>query len=44
LSFLERFGLLIDHEWNRRENQALARRLHLARVGQESDRGAGAEV
>jgi hypothetical protein len=61
LSFLERFGLLIDHEWNRCENQALARRLqtaklkggslcrrdrlsYLARVGQESDSGAGAEV
>ena len=27
LSFLERFGLLVDHQWNWRENQALGRRL-----------------
>ena len=27
LSFLERFGLLVDRQWNWRENQALSRRL-----------------
>src|SRR5215813_6744899 len=27
LSFLERFGLLVDQQWNWRENQALSRRL-----------------
>jgi len=27
LSFLERFGLLVDQQWNWRENQALGRRL-----------------
>jgi DNA replication protein DnaC len=27
LSFLERFALLVDQQWSRRENQALARRL-----------------
>src|SRR2546422_3037171 len=32
LSFLERLGLLVDHQWNWRENQALARRLHTAKV------------
>ena len=32
LSFLERLGLLIDHQWNWRENQALARRLHTAKL------------
>jgi len=26
LSFLERFGLLVDQQWNWRENQALSRR------------------
>jgi hypothetical protein len=31
LSFLERLGLLVDHQWNWRENQALARRLHSAK-------------
>src|ERR1700689_5585122 len=32
LSFLERLGLLIDQQWNWRENQALARRLHAAKL------------
>jgi DNA replication protein DnaC len=32
LGFLERLGLLIDQQWNWRENQALARRLHVARL------------
>jgi len=27
LSFLERFGLLVDQQWDWRENQALGRRL-----------------
>src|SRR5258706_14681337 len=31
LSFLERLGLLVDHQWNWRENQALARRLYTAK-------------
>jgi len=32
LSFLERLALLVDHQWNWRQNQALARRLHLAKL------------
>lgn len=32
LTFLERLGLMIDHQWNWRENQALARRLHAAKL------------
>jgi DNA replication protein DnaC len=32
LSFLERLGLLVDQQWTWRENQALARRLHVARL------------
>jgi hypothetical protein len=28
LSFLERLGLLVDQQWNWRENQALGRRLY----------------
>jgi DNA replication protein DnaC len=32
LSFPERLGLLVDHQWNWRENQALARRLHTAKL------------
>jgi DNA replication protein DnaC len=32
LGFLERLGLLVDHQWNWRQNQALARRLHAARL------------
>ena len=32
LSFLERFGLLVDQQWNWRENQALARRLKNAKL------------
>ena len=31
LSFLERLGLLVDYQWTWRENQALARRLHVAK-------------
>jgi DNA replication protein DnaC len=32
LSFLERLGMLIDQQWTWRENQALARRLHAAKL------------
>src|SRR5580658_2493953 len=32
LSFLERLGLLVDRQWTWRENQALARRLHAAKL------------
>lgn len=32
LSFLDRLALLIDHQWNWRQNQALARRLHSAKL------------
>ena len=32
LSFLERLGLLVDQQWNWRENQALARRLKNAKL------------
>jgi len=32
LSFLERLGLLVDQQWNWRQNQALARRLKSARL------------
>jgi DNA replication protein DnaC len=32
LSFLERFGLLVDQQWNWRENQALGRRLKNAKL------------
>ena len=32
LSFLERLGLLVDQQWNWRENQALARRLKTAKL------------
>ena len=32
LSFLERLGMLVDQQWNWRENQALARRLHVAKL------------
>ena len=32
LGFLERLGLLIDQQWSWRENQALARRLRVARL------------
>jgi DNA replication protein DnaC len=31
-SFLERLGLLVDQQWTWRENQALARRLHAAKL------------
>ena len=31
LSFLERLGLLVDQQWNWRENQALGRRLKQAK-------------
>jgi len=32
VSFLERLGLLVDQQWTWRENQALARRLHAAKL------------
>jgi hypothetical protein len=32
LRFLERLALLVDHQWNWRQNQALVRRLHLAKL------------
>ena len=32
LSFLERFGMLVDQQWNWRENQALTRRLKAAKL------------
>jgi len=32
LSFLERLALLVDHQWNWRQNQALARRLSVAKL------------
>lgn len=32
LSFLERLALLVDPQWNWRQNQALVRRLHLAKL------------
>jgi len=32
LSFLERLALLVDHQWNWRQNQALVRRLDLAKL------------
>jgi len=32
LSFMERLGLLVDQQWTWRENQALARRLHVAKL------------
>ncbi len=32
LSFLERLGLLVDQQWTWRENQALGRRLHTAKL------------
>ena len=32
LSFLERFALVVDQQWNWRENQALARRLKAAKL------------
>ena len=32
LRFLERLALLVDHQWNRRQNRALVRRLHLAKL------------
>lgn len=32
LSFLERLGLLVDRQWNWRQNQALARRLKVAKL------------
>ena len=32
LSFEERFGMLVDQQWNWRENQALARRLKAAKL------------
>src|SRR5450755_3440484 len=32
LSFLDRLSLLVDQQWNWRQNQALARRLHTAKL------------
>ena len=32
LSFLERLGLLVDQQWNWRENKALMRRLQAAKL------------
>ena len=32
LSFLERLGLLVDHQWNWRQNRALDRRLRNGRL------------
>src|SRR5579863_6999397 len=32
LSFLERLSLLVDHQWNWRQNQALARRMKAAKL------------
>ena len=32
LSFIDRLALLVDHQWTWRENQALARRLSLAKL------------
>ena len=32
LSFVERLGLLVDQQWMWRENKALARRLHAAKL------------
>jgi DNA replication protein DnaC len=32
LSFLERLGLMVDQQWTWRENQALARRLYVAKL------------
>src|SRR5258707_14157391 len=32
LSFLERLGMLVDQQWTWRENQALTRRLHAAKL------------
>ena len=32
LSFLDRLAILVDHQWNWRQNQALARRLHSAKL------------
>ena len=36
LSFLERLGLLVDRQWTWRENQALERRLHAAKLKGDS--------
>jgi hypothetical protein len=32
LSFLDRLGLLVDQQWNWRQNEALARRVKVARL------------
>jgi DNA replication protein DnaC len=32
LSFLDRLAMLVDHQWSWRQNQALARRLHTAKL------------
>jgi DNA replication protein DnaC len=36
LSFEERFSMLVDHQWMTRQNKALARRLHNARLKQQA--------
>ena len=36
LSFEERLGLLVDHQWLSRQNRALQRRLKLARLSQQA--------
>src|ERR1700735_5030626 len=39
LSFVERLSLLVDQQWNWRENQALARRLKSAKLRHNAYRG-----
>jgi hypothetical protein len=36
LSFAERLALLVDHQWNWKENQALERRLRTAKLRAKS--------
>ncbi len=36
LSFAERLALLVDHQWNWKENQALTRRLRSAKLRAKS--------
>jgi hypothetical protein len=38
LSFLERFGLLVDQQWNWRENQADLRQKHIRSESQQYQR------
>jgi hypothetical protein len=44
LSFLERLGLLVDQQWTWRENQALARRLYVAKLNRSSTPDEGGSV